>query len=943
LSPTMNFTSSVTLEDIKKVIVSGQVDVAEFSAGIPTWRNANGILQRLADLLGLDGTNESSRRWLYDKFRRSNIIAEVQAVITGNSLSEIPSNTASSSSTTAETQLHQSFVDIDHVFDGSGNLKKSWHDYVLLSFSSSLKCTLCMRRHKHNAGYISADVYCNVDGCTGLFRLKVLHSGNRLLCSLEVKTNPTKHATKARPLCGERRIELAKRVCSSSATRVRAEIAADGDIRLLPSPNVLRIAASRQRHQDRQSSDTLLDLIIQGQSMQPAYARNVCVQFGASEPQFVPLWLNSAFEVLRSMQANGEPIVLGMDSTGAPISKPKDSQQKDVYYHAVVLRHPQTGAQPVAVMELLSSSQTGTTLKFVFDSWITAARLSVKNLRVAQVTLDFNLPTLRALLMGIHGMEIIPFLRHCYAVLSFKLSYQELQKFTLIGFGRSHIMREFCDWPDVANCRNPEARNGWKHFFGALLRCTSLHQVQQVYKSFLRLLLCPSRRSVDSSLALLHAAAADQLGDGVFVPPESFMYVMPDTTLKRASPFFHLADALHNEVKASAEAQVVQSESELTPDPNPYFCPSLAGKLTNVVMPYLPLWCGIMLDPVRYAASNSGAFKSVSRDAEGFTEGHTELWMNIVKNLLHGGRDSSMRNFLANQSRLLQGLHRIFMELPETSSHTADEQSENSSSSHSEQPETSSHADEQLENSSSSHSEQPETSGHTADEQSENSSSSHSEQPETSSHADEQLENSSSSHSEQPETSSHADEQLENSSSSHPDQPEIDGDARISNLQGSRSFRNPFTSMLNDHEATEETSLSSEVVNKKRRVTSGRYTAATTRVLLRDLTNHAQEQFTLLKNGGRSTSVPFNGKLVTVMLHNTCTVDGFLTGIAFAYRDRETFREAILASRLQELHRLGRYCREATASRTDQEAMHARATLIVQTESFWRKGFLRWR
>jgi hypothetical protein len=320
------------------------------------------------------------------------------------------------------------------------------------------------------------------------------------MIKLNITTKPSLHCRISRHLRGQRREEVKQRLEHTKPSELRAQLSSaaisqDLDASI-PSLGVLQKLSSQCRLQHRVNSDPLLDLLERCSSLQPHYVREITVE--GMQPVKLLAWLDESVSILKYLSKSRQPIIVGIDSTAAPIL-PWKSGQGVFYYYAVALHLPRKpDVPPTSLCDFITNRHNTSSIFTSVFRWFFDCILS-NSISLAAIITDFNWPTIHALTLALNRMDISAYLDATWKIVQGNANIS----LTVVALGRSHIFKEFVSWPEIVQQKSSLVRRVWKVAFARIIQAKTMEECRRALERFYMITVCERLSDVQMAVSEL--------------------------------------------------------------------------------------------------------------------------------------------------------------------------------------------------------------------------------------------------------------------------------------------------------------------------------------------------------------------------------------------------------------------------------------------------------
>lgn len=333
---------------------------------------------------------------------------------------------------------------------------------------------------------------------------------------------------------------------------------------------------------------------------------------------------------------------LTYDATGELFRTMPMCRGKDLMYHALVLRHPEPGQPQLAVASMITARSTTCDIAHFLHT-VYRLNYDIAPTHIpAGFTCDFSFAIMNAAAQVFNGQTLSAYLTSMHYIVSKQVLSSDINKVVLLTIGRSHIMKTFVDWTSNTDDAKPKeaVKKMWRFCFALLVQQTTYEAFKVYFKMFIRMLVSTTIAPIALDFSNLQKAVLKQddpciqqmSGDiesnDPWIDNVDVQYgINFKNTVRQQSLFYMDLNSIFQD--AIMELDCRNEVMEIMMDLNAYRCMSLAERLVTQLGPYVPMWSGICSKPERYSKSLVHTFQDLSHT--GYTEGHSEGWMRIVK------------------------------------------------------------------------------------------------------------------------------------------------------------------------------------------------------------------------------------------------------------------------------------------------------------------------
>lgn len=538
----------------------------------------------------------------------------------------------------------------------------------LIEIAQLSRCTIIAVKHyvskkyrqefKNESGIITGTLRCS-NSCPVTVRFTSAHitpsDGASFRCRITGSSTHLK--IKPRQLRGIERIkEVAIGMNTPSERRAQLIEKLGHYSSRVPSSAVIAKARSECGIEKRGSTDWISELRMLHQMSQPAFIR--CLEV---IPFRLMVWSEKMISCYKEMAKKFGRPELYMDATGG-ILRNIDSRQ--VLVVSIVIPGVQRGSLQIAVaMMLTNSSDTASYTNFLQRWWSAVAHTANVTMPSA-IIVDRNWPSIHAISLIFNGMDVIQYLKLCYAIMSGLHNSDAISRFTIIGLGKFHTIRSIVNWNSVKGGRDRATTLWWKYAAAFVTRVTSWPIMTKYLRSLFAVLLVEfgdvstEVRAVSDFCHRGDEIDFDYMTNGSKTDEELHGGITSSTmSLYAQSPFYSEAKILFNKVDAQKTTTISR---DMIDSGNPKYNPKLAEDILKNLVAYAPMVSGILYRPERYAKE-----KKVQDNVEfhGWTEAFVEGWHSILKNhILRDKVQLSPQEFTTITSTSLSGRATDFLE-----------------------------------------------------------------------------------------------------------------------------------------------------------------------------------------------------------------------------------------------------------------------------------------
>ena len=403
-----------------------------------------------------------------------------------------------------------------------------------------------------------------------------------------------------------------------------------GNITNMPSPAVLRKAASEARQEQHFSSHPLLDLYEYGrflsQDCKGGNAENYIRDIITSPSGKIVIHLYSQLMVTSYHRlAETKSLFLHLDATGSVIIRPSEICSTAPIYYYVLVAATENRAEPLA--EMISNDHSWVTIEGWLNQFADATRKNNSKIIYPQkVEMDFSWALLIAVMRAFNSCNVIEYVNRCYNL--------EMQN---KPFPTERTVVHLCAAHMIHSVSRRLTKHGRKYTpiqfkaamrsFAILQNSTSMGEVDNAYRN-IYLLFNRRWNCLDTVIAVEYIQSA--MPEAEMILPEEFpnddveslpAWKEDRASLRESSSFTKHFDSLQ---------QVLLGEFDNGSETNAFYSPELFKLIVKDLYLY-PLWSGIII-------------KRFGRTRD--TNACVEDWMRHMKNDVLKGKRLSIKEYV---------------------------------------------------------------------------------------------------------------------------------------------------------------------------------------------------------------------------------------------------------------------------------------------------------
>jgi hypothetical protein len=251
--------------------------------------------------------------------------------------------------------------------------------------------------------------------------------------------------------------------------------------------------------------------------------------------------------------------------------------------------------------------------------------------------------------MVLNGLDVVPYLKLCWNIVTGNENAQTIKKLSVVALGRSHVIKEFCNWPEVCKSNESLKKRAWKVAFGKVVQSRTLEECRHALELFFRISCFHSSAGVDAALLEIQQEIV-HCTDCSEVCWEQVVLWEEEDTIRESSPFIHWSRKIMESVMTQNDIESVNI--------NAFRNDALAQRLLNSLCPFLPMFTGLMYSPMRYADKQHQDNPTFQNS---FSEGATERWMGVVKNDIMETQKFDHATFIERLFQSVRGRHHLLL------------------------------------------------------------------------------------------------------------------------------------------------------------------------------------------------------------------------------------------------------------------------------------------
>ena len=277
------------------------------------------------------------------------------------------------------------------------------------------------------------------------------------------------------------------------------------------SAQVIRKARSEVMCLERGSNDYISELMCQKQNLAPSFIRSISL-----DPFFVLMWSDSMLECYCSRVKRDGRISLYIDATAnvvCPVSG------KQIFANSIVIEPCKKGLSQIAVGMMLTSAHDQATYLYFFRLWWSAVLKKGTVSHPYSIVIDQNWPTIHGVMLIFNSLSILSYLKKCMEIVNGLIPSDDLKEFVIIGFGRSHIIKNIVHWKCYNGDKN--INHWWKVSICHILTFNHWFIAQVYLKHLFKVLLSDNIDDCQDSINYINEVISSQNAVNDFVDFES--------------------------------------------------------------------------------------------------------------------------------------------------------------------------------------------------------------------------------------------------------------------------------------------------------------------------------------------------------------------------------------------------------------------------------------
>ncbi|XP_078250374.1 uncharacterized protein LOC144589491 isoform X3 [Pogona vitticeps] len=498
-------------------------------------------------------------------------------------------------------------------------LKSGWTDTICNKIKKINKfCVITFKYNrvrqshsrKRNCVYWRARGQCKFRGCTEFnvtLPQKPSKKNCQVLMSVEVNGSINHNRTESfkRHTRGEERDKLKAQLREMRPMLLHTKKMANADTEQLIAGNmdeiksidVLQKISSENNLQNRLDTNEYLNCLLVQKKMDEKElnliaTKHAYIQHIGMSPFVIHMYSESQLHMLKDLQAAGQ-CFLYLDATGSVVMKPKNIQNKFLYYTLCISLTSETRST-IPVAEMLSSDQSTPTIQH----WLSCLcrdffKVCKRKLSPQKVEIDFSWALIHAATQTFNQNNIMDYLKKCLLVCEGKI----LCNFTILHICAAHMMKLIS-----IKLSKIKASKATKQFF--LYSFALLQNAGSLSEIEIQLLRMTYVFTVKKGTNAYKTHIAE-LNEAINIQKIEVMENITDSTtedvldndpneewnIKRGSPFSKKFSKLFTQTKTKANDD---DDDDATTTGNLLHCPALITLLQSYTAT-IPLWSGLML------------------------------------------------------------------------------------------------------------------------------------------------------------------------------------------------------------------------------------------------------------------------------------------------------------------------------------------------------------
>ena len=371
------------------------------------------------------------------------------------------------------------------------------------------------------------------------------------------------------------------------------------------NPGIIRKIVSELLTKERLHKDTIEELKLLKEAFQtddiPAEGNktDLCgyIQEIGADPFTVILVCKEQIQLVRKLSASKE-LDIYIDATGSVIGNIPNQQKP--YMYSIVVR-PDPAVPPVSVADMLTTQHTIPRLEYFLASLKRSVELGGRKMAVRKVETDFSWVMIQSALKTFNLMNIKQYLLVCMGIINKEKNQEFVAEFTVVHMCAAHLIKAFSrHLKKVPNLK--PGKKVWKlamQCFALLQNCTYLSEAITVFELICSVFGLPheNKQVKSAHKTLVKRATVYDEDEEMSSTEDSFDSLGSDVeelstfhgkTIKDVSPF--------TDVFSQILQKFPRTNNEST---NDFYCPDVLSILVDVFLPLLPLWSGLLLQPLR--------------------------------------------------------------------------------------------------------------------------------------------------------------------------------------------------------------------------------------------------------------------------------------------------------------------------------------------------------